>query len=97
MARTSSSTVGLLLLIPLAIAIAVLYPAARQWMKDRPDPAEHTIAASARSMQVWVSKQSGFYYCPSSKQFGNVTPGLVMTQADAVQSGYQPISRIPCR
>jgi len=97
MASKSSSSVGLLLIIPLVIATAVLYPAGRQWLSDRPDPSEHALASNAESIQVWVSKQSGLYYCPGTKQYGGIKPGGYMSQVDAVQTGYRPISRIPCR
>jgi hypothetical protein len=41
-------------------------------------------------VQVWTSKTSGFYYCADSPFYNAVQPGTLMTQRDALQSGYQP-------
>ena len=32
----------------------------------------------------------GVYYCPGTKAYGNLQPGTYITEATAVQSGYQP-------
>jgi len=47
-------------------------------------------------LKVWVSKRSGFYYCPSSQQYGVLTPGEFMTQADAVQKGFRLQPNLDC-
>ena len=39
---------------------------------------------------VWTDGRSGYYFCADSPYFANLQPGSVMTQSDALQSGYQP-------
>jgi len=41
-------------------------------------------------VQVWTSKGSGYYYCTDNPYYIMVQPGTLMTQRDALQSGYQP-------
>jgi hypothetical protein len=41
-------------------------------------------------VQVWISKDSGYYYCGGSPYYQTVQPGAFMTQGEALQSGYQP-------
>jgi hypothetical protein len=41
-------------------------------------------------VQVWTHKRSGYYYCTDSPFFEKLRPGSLMTQSDALQSGYQP-------
>jgi hypothetical protein len=42
-------------------------------------------------IQVWASKQTGFYYCTDTPYYKDVQPGVFMSQGDALQSGYRPI------
>jgi hypothetical protein len=42
-------------------------------------------------IQVWASKQTGFYYCTDTAYYKDVQPGAFMAQGDALQSGYRPI------
>src|SRR5438874_1073910 len=44
----------------------------------------------AGSIKVWVNPRSGFYYCPGTERYGRIRPGRYMTEANAIQSGYQP-------
>ena len=39
---------------------------------------------------VWTVQHSGFYYCADSPDFEKLRPGAIMTQGEALQSGYQP-------
>jgi len=48
------------------------------------------INANQAGVQVWISKQSGYYYCSGSADFRTSQPGSLMTQSEALQSGYQP-------
>ena len=41
-------------------------------------------------LRVWISTRAGYYYCSGSPDFGKAQPGAVMTQGEALQSGYQP-------
>ena len=47
------------------------------------DPAQEAV-------KVWTVKQTGFYYCSDSTNYQNLKPGAIMTQGEALQSGYQP-------
>lgn len=42
-------------------------------------------------IQVWASKQTGFYYCTDTPYYKDVQPGVFMSQGEALQSGYRPI------
>jgi PilZ domain len=47
-------------------------------------------------LPVWTVKQNGFYYCSDSRNFGKLEPGIWMTQGQALQSGYQPVTGSYC-
>ena len=49
------------------------------------------IDPSLVGVQVWTSKDSGYYYCTDSPFYMTLQPGSIMNQRDALQSGYQPI------
>ena len=42
------------------------------------------------SVRIWANKRSGLYYCPDSRMYGKLTPGVYMSQGEAIQGGYQP-------
>jgi len=46
--------------------------------------------------RIWVNTRSGLYYCPDSKLYGHIAPGLYMLQASALQHGFQPALTKPC-
>jgi hypothetical protein len=50
-------------------------------------PAATPVQAAVR---VWVSRSNGFYYCSDSPDFQTTQPGSLITQGEALQSGYQP-------
>jgi|SRR6266542_3666252 len=64
------------------------------YQKSRLD--SHPRMDRRADLQVWVSKRSGFYYCPSSQQYGVLTPGEFMTQGDAVQKGFRTTASLGC-
>ncbi|HXU22164.1 MAG TPA: PilZ domain-containing protein [Verrucomicrobiae bacterium] len=49
-----------------------------------------TIDPAAAALPVWTVRHSGFYYCAHSPAFRTLEPGAIMTQGQALQSGYQP-------
>ena len=49
------------------------------------------IDPSLVGVQVWTSKDSGYYYCNDSPFYMTLQPGSIMNQRDALQNGYQPI------
>jgi PilZ domain len=48
-------------------------------------------------ISVWADKRSGFYYCADSPYFAKFQPGSLVTQGNALQSGYQPKLGSYCR
>jgi len=49
------------------------------------------------SIQVWISTGTGYYYCHDSPFFQTLQPGAMMTQGEALQTGYQPKLGAICR
>ncbi|HXH50142.1 MAG TPA: hypothetical protein VNM47_12430 [Terriglobia bacterium] len=47
------------------------------------------LPKAVENVSVWTKQQSGFYYCRGGTLFGN-KPGKMMTQADALMSGFRP-------
>lgn len=48
-----------------------------------------SLPKAAEAVSVWTKKQSGFYYCKGGTLFGS-KPGEMMTQAEALMTGYRP-------
>lgn len=55
--------------------------------QHKKDPVRMT--AASEQVGVWAIKQSGFYYCRGGILFGS-DRGNLMTQSDALASGYRP-------
>jgi hypothetical protein len=53
-------------------------------------------ATEKSSIKIWANKRSGLYYCPDSKMYGKLTPGVYMSQGEAIQGGYQPAASEAC-
>jgi PilZ domain len=53
---------------------------------DGTSPSNPTLVG----VPVWTDGRSGYYYCANSPYFEKLEPGSIMTQANALQSGYQP-------
>ena len=45
---------------------------------------------SKAGVPVWTVKHNGYFYCADDPNFKKLQPGAIMTQGDAIQSGYQP-------
>jgi hypothetical protein len=60
-------------------------------------PLNTPTVAAATNIKVWTYKKTGLYYCPDSKLYGKVKPGVYMTQEKALERGYRPAGQIPCR
>jgi len=54
-----------------------------------------SLPSTSEGVGVWAKKQSGFYYCQGGTLFGD-KPGVMMTQVDALTSGYRPADRTYC-
>ncbi len=80
------------------LALVILSPLLerRERVEGLPQPKAETVNA-ATTVKVWAHKKTGLYYCPDSKAYGKATPGLYMTQGDALERGYRPAGQEPCR
>lgn len=47
------------------------------------------------NVKVWTKQQFGFYYCQGEALFGR-KPGKMMTQSEALLSGYRPVHQQYC-
>jgi len=48
-------------------------------------------------VKVWANKSTGLYYCAGAKSFGRTGVGRYMSQMEALQSGYRPVSEQYCQ
>ncbi len=48
------------------------------------------INPAVLGLPVWTVQHSGFYYCGDNLNSETPQPGTLMTQGEALQSGYQP-------
>jgi len=85
----------------LLLDILLLPPLVEKWgavdrVERLPQLNAPTVAA-ATMVKVWAYKKTGLYYCPDSKLYGKVKPGVYMTQEKAVGLGYRPAGQDPCR
>jgi hypothetical protein len=78
-------------LLPLNKLGRDLYQACQSSLVDTRVPKD-----TRTDLKVWVSKRSGFYYCANSQQYGILTPGEFMAQAEAVQRGFRPAANLGC-
>jgi hypothetical protein len=85
----------------LLLDILFLPPLVEKWgAVDRVDrlPQLNTpTVAAATIVKVWAYKKTGLYYCPDSKLYGKIKPGVYMTQEKALERGYRPAGQDPCR
>lgn len=86
--------IGILLLV---LSCVFLPPLVDHWVSvDRPPQLGTATVAAATNITVWTYKKTGLYYCPDSKLYGKVKPGMYMTQEKAQESGYQPAGGDTC-
>jgi hypothetical protein len=89
-----------LLLFPLAfliIGLIVIYPALHLPSLGQLFQPTPTAGRPKPAVKIWATRRTGFYYCPDSKFYGKLTPGVYMSQSEAIQSGYQPAANQTCR
>jgi|SRR5215467_6651038 len=73
-------------------------PLVEKWGADHPLTAFNTpTVAAATNIKVWTYKKTGLYYCPDSKHYGKLKPGIYMTQEEALERGYRPAGQNRCR
>ncbi len=95
MSKSASHPTGMfVILILLVISLIVSYAALQKWPLLRFTPATET--KTTQSVKVWAVKQTGLYYCPDSKFYQKVEPGMLMTQEKALEDGYRPTGGETC-
>ncbi len=82
---------NMLFLPPLVEGWGALHRVDRLLQLNTPTPAAATV------VKVWTYKKTGLYYCPDSKLYGKIKPGVYMTQEKALERGYRPAGQLPCR
>ena len=56
----------------------------------------YTLPKAGEGVSVWTKQQSGFYYCAGGALFGN-KPGEMVTQTQALMTGYRPADGKYCQ
>jgi hypothetical protein len=84
-------------LVFLIVGLVVLYPvlnlpSLRQLFQPAPKASSEKL-----SVKIWANQRSGLYYCPDSKFYGKLTPGVYMSRSEAIQNGYQPAANQACQ
>lgn len=72
-------------------------PLVEKWGANRLTSLHTPTVAAATNIKVWTYKKTGLYYCPDSKLYGRVKPGVYMTQEKALERGYRPAGQNRCR
>jgi len=49
------------------------------------------------NIRIWANRHTGLYYCPKTKFYGEISPGVYMVQGEALQRGYRPADAQPCQ
>jgi len=82
----------------LLLAFLILSPfLERQGQVVRLPELRTPTVTAATIVKVWVYKKTGLYYCPDSKFYAKVKPGVYMTQEEALERGFRPAAQEPCR
>lgn len=105
---TSSPLIPTFFLLMIALLLISSSTHARHWLAriDKfPSLAEifsfqqkthlNVLTKAGEAVGVWTIKQSGFYYCQGGTLFGS-KPGQLMSQNEALSSGYRPASGEYC-
>ena len=86
------------ILLLLLVAVLVL-SASPDWEPltklFRPELKKPTVMKP--DVKVWANKSTGLYYCAGAKSFGRTGVGRYMSQMEALQSGYRPVSEQYCQ
>jgi len=79
------------LFLLLLAALAVFFPAWKQFLPpDGGLTSRSKVRVATPAIKVWVSKQSRLYYCPTSGLYRKASPGFLVTQGEALKTGYRP-------
>lgn len=90
---------GSFLLLVSIFFLPFLLPLVKEWKaQDHRLPTLNTpTVAAATIVKVWAYKKTGLYYCPDSKLYGRIKPGIYLTQEKALENGYRPAGQDSCR
>jgi hypothetical protein len=86
--------IGSLLLLAVLIVSPLLD---REGRVERLPQLKTPTVTAGTIVNVWVYKRTGLYYCPESKFYGKVKPGVSMNQEKALERGFRPAAQEPCR
>jgi len=90
--------IGSILLLAFLIFSPLLDPLLQREVRvDRLPRLETPSVSAAMIVEVWVYKKTGLYFCPDSRFYGKVKPGVYMTQEKALEHGFRPAANEPCR
>src|ERR1700686_5330439 len=79
-------------------AYLIISPILERWSgADRLAQVEERTVSAATIVKVWAHKKTGWYYCPDSKLYGKLKPGMYIMEEDALERGYRPAAQEPCR
>jgi hypothetical protein len=82
----------------LLLAFLIVSPLSERELRVERLPRLETPTVSAATIvEVWVYKKTGLYFCPDSRFYGKVKPGVYMTQEKALEHGFRPAANEPCR
>jgi hypothetical protein len=85
----------------LLLNMLFLPPLVEKWAtvgrEDRLPQLNTPTVAAETIIKVWTYKKTGLYYCPDSKFYGKIKPGVYMSQEKALERGYRPAGQNPCR
>ena len=93
----SRSRLLFLPIVLLALALVVFYPCLKQLPIEGVIRISRRASAGKSAVKIWANTRTGLYYCPDSKLYGRLTPGVYMSQGEALQSGYHPAANEACR
>ena len=85
----------------LLLNMLFLPPLVEKWgtvgREDRLPQLNTPTVAAETIIKVWTYKKTGLYYCPDSKFYGKIKPGVFMSQEKALERGYRPAGQNRCR
>ncbi len=84
-------------IVLLIVALVVFYPGLKQLPIGGLFRIGPRASAGKPAVKIWANKRTGIYYCPDSKLYGKLTPGVYMSQGEALRGGYHPAAKEACR
>jgi len=94
---SSNSRIFFFPVVLLVFGLVVLYPILNMPSVSQLFQPTPKVETEKSSVKIWAHQRSGLYYCPDSKFYGKITPGVYMSQSEAIQNGYTPAANQNCR